>query len=84
MPRRKMTELEQRMTDDLNWAEHAIELQGNPEHYGKFVVVFNKRVLAVGDDRTTLVERAAERAGVPRRHRVTLIVPRPGVWEIPH
>jgi hypothetical protein len=84
MPRRKMTELEQRMTDDLNWAEHATEVQENREHYGKFVVVYNKCVLAVGEDRQALVERAALRAGVPRQHLVTLIVPRPGLWEIPH
>jgi hypothetical protein len=84
MPRRKMTELEQRMTDDLNWAEQATEVQENPDHHGKFVVIYNKRVLGVGEDRKALVERTAERAGVPRQHLVTLIVPRPGAWEIPH
>jgi hypothetical protein len=84
MARRTMTELEQRMTDDLNWAEHATEVQENSDHYGKFVVIYNKRVLAVGEDRKALVERAAEWAGVPRQNLVTLIVPRPGLWGIPH
>jgi hypothetical protein len=81
---RKMTELEQRMTDDLDWAEHAPEVQQNPEHYGKFVVVYNKRILAVGSDSQALVEQAAQELGVPRQHLVVLIVHRPGLWEIPH
>jgi hypothetical protein len=81
---RRLTELEQRMTEDLTWAEHAPEVQENPEHYGKFVVVYNKQILAVGRDRPALVEQAAERAGVPWQHLVVVIVPRPGLGEIPH
>ncbi len=84
MPSRKMTEVEQRTTDDLDWAEHAPEVQENPEHYGKSVVVYNKQILAVGGDRQALVEQAAERVGVPRQHLIVVIVPRPGLWEIPH
>jgi hypothetical protein len=84
MQTRKMTEVEQRMTDDLDWAEHAPEVQENPEHYGKSVVVYNKRILAVGKDSQALVEQAAEQAGVPWQDLVVLIVPRPGLWEIPH
>jgi hypothetical protein len=84
MPLRKMTDVEQRMTDDLDWAEHAPEVRENPEHYGKFVVVYNKQILAVGGDRRALVEQAAERVGVPGQELVVLIVPRPGLWEIPH
>jgi hypothetical protein len=84
MALRKMTELEQRMTDDLDWAEHAPEVQENPEHYGKTVVVYNKRILAVGKDCRALRDQAVEKAGVPWQHVVTLIVPRPGLWEIPH
>jgi hypothetical protein len=85
MQLRPMTELEQRMTDDLDWAEHAPEVQQNPEHYGKFVVVYNKRMLAVGRDSQALVEEAAKQVGVPWQHLVVLIVHRPGsFWEIPH
>ena len=84
MQLRKMTEVEQRMTDDLDWAEHAPEVQENPEHYGKSVVVYNKQILAVGKDSPALLEQAAEKAGVPRQELVVLIVPRPGLWEIPH
>ena len=74
---RKMTELEQRMTDDVDWAEHAPEVQQNPDHYGKFVVVYNKRILAVGRDRQALVEQASTEVGVPWQHLVVMIVHRP-------
>ena len=84
MQLRKMTEVEQRMTDDLDWAEHAPEVQENPEHYGKFVVVYNKHILAVGSDSQALVQQAAEQVGVPWQHLVVVIVHRPGLWEIPH
>jgi hypothetical protein len=84
MQLRRMTELEQRMTDDLDWAEQAPEVQQNPDHYGKFVVVYNKRIRAVGTDSQALVEQAAEQMGVPWQHLVVLIVHRPGLWEIPH
>lgn len=83
---RKMTELEQRMTDDLDWAEHAPEVQQNPEHFGKFVIVYNKRILAVGRDHRAVIEEAAKKAGVPWQHLVVLIVHRPESFllEIPH
>lgn len=84
MQLRRMSELEQRMTDDLDWAEQAPEVQQNPEHYGKFVVVYNKRMLAVGRDHQALVEQAAAQVGVPWQQLVVLIVHRPGLWEIPH
>jgi uncharacterized FAD-dependent dehydrogenase len=79
-----MTEELQRMTADLDWAEHASEVQENPEHFGKTVVVYDKRILAVGKDSAALLEEAAAKVGVPWQHLVTLIVPRPGLWEIPH
>lgn len=86
MQMRKMTELEQRMTDDFDWAEHAPEVQQNPEHYGKFVVIYDRRILAVGRDRQTVVEEAAKKVGVPWQHLVVLIVHRPESFllEIPH
>ena len=72
------------MTDDLDWAEHAPEVQQNPGHYGKFVVVYDKRILGVGTDRQALVEEAARQVGVPWQHLVVLIVPRPDLSEVPH
>ena len=84
MQTRLMTEVEQRMTADLDWAEHAPEVQENPDHYGKTVVVYKKRILAVGKDSPALLDEAAQKAGVPWDELATLIVPRPGLWEIPH
>jgi hypothetical protein len=84
MQTRMMTEVEQRMTADLDWAEHAPEVQENPDHYGKFVVVYNKQMLAVGKDSQALLKEAAEKAGVPEEHLLVVIVHRPGLWEIPH
>jgi hypothetical protein len=81
---RKMTELEQRMTDDFDWAQHAPEVQQNPEHYGNFVVVYRQRIVAVGTARQALVEQAAKEVGVPWQHLVVITVPGPELWEIPH
>jgi len=84
MQLRKMTELEQRMTADFDWAQHAPEVQQNPEYFGKLVVVHEKRILAAGRDRQALVEQAAKEVGVPWQHLVVTIVPDPEMWEIPH
>jgi hypothetical protein len=81
---RKMSELEQRMTADADWAEHAPEVMQNPEYFGKLVVVHNTRVIAAGDERQALVEQAAKAVGVPRQHLVVVLVPDPEMWEIPH
>ena len=81
---RKMTEVEQRMADDFAWAENAPEVQQNPEHFGKLVVVYDKRVVAVGRDRLALVEQAAQAIGVPGHELVVVLVPHPGLWEVPH
>jgi hypothetical protein len=53
---------EQQMLADLIWAATAAEVL---QHVGKFVVIHNRRVLAVGTDRQALVEEAAERVGCP-------------------
>ncbi len=84
MQTREMTEVEQRMLNDLHWAGHAPEVQENPEHYGKTIVIYDRRILAVGKDSLALLEEAAEKAGVPWQELVTVIVPRPGLWEIAH
>lgn len=84
MPLRTMTEIEQQKTADLDWAEKAPEVQQNPDHYGKFVVVYKQRVLGYGRDRQALVQEIAEREQLPWQHLLVLIVPRPGLWDIPH
>jgi hypothetical protein len=79
----KEADAEQRMSDDFEWASSAPEVQENPDHFGKLVVVYNKQVLAVGRDRHAIVARAAQGAGVPGEQLVVVLVPRPGLWEIP-
>jgi hypothetical protein len=83
MPLVEMSETLRRMTSDLDWAQHAPEVQNNPEHYGKSVVIYNKRVLAVGKNCPALLEEAAEKSGVPWQDLLLVIVPRPGLLEIP-
>jgi len=78
------TELDQQIADDFSWAQTAAEVQQNPEHFGKLVAVHQRRVLAVGRDRQLLAEQAARAAAVPCDQLVILLVPRPGLWEIPH
>jgi len=80
---RKMSELEQRMTADFDWALHAPEVQQNPEYFGKLVVVYNKRILAAGRDRQALVAQAAKEVRVPWQHLVVMVVPDPEIWEVP-
>lgn len=80
----EMSERKQWMSADFVWAENAAEVQQNPEHFGKLVAVYDKRVVGFGRDRQALVEQAAKQAGVPSEHIVVVLVPRPGLWEIPH
>ncbi|GEM_PF-3027835 len=80
----EMSEHERRMSADFVWAENAAEVQQNPEHFGKLVAVYNKRVVGFGRDRQALVEQTAKAIGVPSQHIVVVLVPRPGLWEIPH
>jgi hypothetical protein len=79
----RLNEIEQRMSDDLDWALNAPEVYQNPELYGKLVVIYNKQVLAAGRDRQALVEQAAKQVGVPWYELAVLVVPSPDIWEIP-
>jgi hypothetical protein len=84
MTMRELTEHEQRMNEDFAWAESAIEVQQNPEHYGKLVAVYEKRVVGFGRDRQALIAQAARELGVAGQDIVVVLVTRPGLWEIPH
>jgi hypothetical protein len=83
MPTTTMTETEQRMAEDFAWALQAPEVQQNPEHFGKLVVVHEKRVLAVGRERQALLAQAAKNANISPEQLVVVLVPRPGLWETP-
>ena len=56
----RTTDSELSMTEDFDWARRAPEVQQNPEHFGKLVVVHHKRILAVGRQRETLLAQAAD------------------------
>ena len=84
MTMRELTEIEQRMNEDFAWARNATEVQQNPEHFGKLVAVYNKRVVGFGRDRQALVAQAAKEIGVAGQDIVVVLVTRPGLWEIPH
>lgn len=84
MATNELSERERWMSADFIWARSAAEVQQNPEHFGKLVAVYDKRVLGFGRDRQALVEQAAKQAGVSSDLIVVILVPRPGLWEIPH
>jgi hypothetical protein len=84
MAQNEISEHDEQMIADFAWARQAAEVQQNPEHFGKLVAVYNKRVVGFGRDRQALVDHAAKVIGVPSQHIVVVLVPRPGLWEIPH
>jgi hypothetical protein len=67
-----ITEIEQQKLADLDWAASSPEVQ---EHSGRFVVIHKKRVVAVGDDRASLVAEAAKQEQCPWWHLVVEVVP---------
>jgi hypothetical protein len=84
MQLRRLSDREQRVSADFDWAQHAPEVQQNPAHYGQFVVVHNKQVVAVGSDRQALVEQTANEIGMPWQELVVIVVTGQEVTEIPH
>jgi hypothetical protein len=77
----KLNDVEQRMSDDLQWALTAPEVQ---QHHGKLVAVYNQRVVGVGTDRMTLVRQAAQQEQCHWEDIAVVVVPSRDVWEIPH
>jgi len=80
-PLRPLTAGERRQMEDLNWAATAAEVQ---QHYGKIVVIHDKRVVAVGTDRRSLLEQAAAKEQCLWWELAVEIVPPEEPWEIPH
>jgi len=76
-----LSDVEQRMTDDLYWARTAPEVQ---RHQGKLVVVRNRRVVAIGTDPATLLAQAAVHENCPEEELLIVPVPRADLQEIPH
>jgi hypothetical protein len=77
----KFNEIEQRMSDDLQWALTAPEVQ---RHSGKMVAVYEKRVVGVGTDRMAMVKQAAEQEKCHWGDIAVVVVPGPEVWEDSH
>ena len=77
---RPMTSIELQQDEDLEWAATAPEVR---QHVGKFVVIHKQRVVAVGTDRRSLVEQAAEQEQCPWWELVVEIVPGADLWETP-
>ena len=77
----KLNDIEQRMSDDVQWALTAPEVR---QHHGKFVAVYKKRVVAFGADRMALVQQAAEQEQCHWGDIAVVAVPSRDVWEIPH
>jgi hypothetical protein len=74
---------ETRIADDFEWARRAPEVQQDPQHFGKLVAVHNRRVLAVGRERQSVIAEAAARAKAPAEQIVVVLVPRPALIETP-
>jgi hypothetical protein len=54
---RELNEIDQRMSDDLQWDLTVPDVQ---RHSGKMVAVYEKRVVGVSNDRMAMVKKAAE------------------------
>lgn len=76
----RLNETEQRMSDDLDWALTAPEVQ---QHHGKFVAVYKKRVVGVGTDRMALVQQAAQEEQCHWGEIAVVVVPSLDIWEVP-
>ena len=74
----ELNEIEQRMSDDLQWALTAPEVQ---QHHGKLVGVYKKRVVGVDTDRMTLVRQAAQQEQCHWGDIAVVVVPGQEVWE---
>ena len=81
MDHSNLNEIEQQMSDDLQWALTAPEVQ---QHHGKLVAVYKKRVVGVGTVRMALVQQAAEREQCHWGDIAVVAVPGREAWEIPH
>jgi hypothetical protein len=81
MKESELSDIEQRMTDDLEWAESALDVQ---QHVGQLVVVYHKRVVGVGTDQNALLAKAAAQEHCPEEDLVIVLVPRADLQEIPH
>jgi hypothetical protein len=77
----KLNEKEQRMSEDMQWALAAPEVQ---QHQGKWVAVYRKRIVGIGSDRRSVVNQAAAQEHCHWGDIAVVAVPSTEIWEIPH
>lgn len=77
----KLNDIEQQMSEDVQWALAAPEVQ---QHHGKLVAVYKKRVVGVGMDRMALAQRAAQQEQCHWGDIAVVVVPGLEVCEIAH
>ena len=75
----RLNEIEQRMSEDLQWALTAPEVQ---QHSGKLVAVSKKRVVGVGTDRMALAQQTAQEEQCHWGDIAVVAVPSEDVWQV--
>lgn len=80
MKDRMVSPAEQRMIEDLLWAESSREVR---QYVGKLVVVHRKRVIAVGTDQDELIRQAAAQEKCPEAELVVVPMPQADCDEVP-
>jgi phosphatidate phosphatase APP1 len=76
----KLNEIEQQMSDDLQWGLTAPEVQ---QHPGQLVAVYIRRVVGVGTERMALVRQAAQEEQCHWGDIAVIAVPSQEAWETP-
>ncbi len=67
----QLNPLEQQVSEDIDWAGTAPEVQ---KHLGQLVVIHKKRVIAVGVDRAFLLAQAAAEERCPPDELAVVVV----------
>jgi hypothetical protein len=75
----KLNEAEGQMSEDLQWALTAPEVQ---QHHGKLVAVYKRRVVGVGTDRMALALQAAQEEQCHWGDIAVVAVPSEDVWQV--
>jgi hypothetical protein len=75
---RQGTEEDRRFWDDFAWTENNPEFK--ERYVGKWVAVYKRELLAVGDEGIAVLEEAARKSGAPPNTIVLLVIPDTTDW----